>query len=74
MSGSNLSTSQKLLRVLTFVLLLTAGYLYPFPQANMLYPAVVLLHVFVGVIATALLVVLLWPLLRQGNFVSATPY
>jgi tetratricopeptide (TPR) repeat protein len=70
MSGSNLSMTEKLLRALIFVLLLTAGYLYPFPQANILYPAVVLLHVFVGVIATALLVVLLWPLLRQGNFVS----
>src|SRR6266478_164012 len=70
MSGSNLSMTEKLLRALIFVLLLTAGYLYPFPQATILYPAVVLLHVFVGVIATALLVVLLWPLLRQGNFVS----
>src|SRR5882724_692999 len=70
MSGSNLSTSQKLLRTLIFVLLLTAAYLYPFPQANVLYPAVVLLHVFGGVVAAALLVVLLWPLLRQGNFVS----
>src|SRR5580765_6149185 len=70
MSGSNLSTSQKLLRALIFVLLLTAAYLYPFPQANILYPAVVLLHVFGGVVATALLVRLLWPLLRQGNFVS----
>src|SRR5882724_13120308 len=70
MSGSNLSTSQKLLRTLIFVLLLTAAYLYPFPQANIFYPAVVLLHVFGGVVAAVLLVVLLWPLLRQGNFVS----
>src|SRR5882672_3023004 len=70
MSGSNLSTTQKLLRALIFVLLLTAAYLYPFPQANVIYPTVVLLHVFGGVVATALLVVLLWPLLRQGNFVS----
>jgi len=69
MSGSNLSTTQKLLRALIFVLLLTAAYLYPFPQANILYPAVVLLHVFGGVVATALLVVLLLPLLRGGNFV-----
>src|SRR5713226_3237974 len=69
MSGSNLSTTQKLLRALIFVLLLTAAYLYPFPQANILYPAVVLLHVFGGVVATALLVVLLLPLLRGGNLV-----
>jgi Flp pilus assembly protein TadD len=70
MSGSNLSTTQKLLRALIFVLLLTAAYLYPFPQANIVYPTVVLLHVFVGVVASALLLVLLWPLLRQGNLVS----
>jgi Flp pilus assembly protein TadD len=70
MSGSNLSITQKLLRALIFVLLLTAAYLYPFPQANIFYPAVVLLHVFGGVAAAVLLVVLLWPLLRQGNFVS----
>jgi len=70
MSGSNLSTTQNLLRALIFVLLLTAAYLYPFPQANVLYPAVVMLHVLGGIVATALLVALLWPLLRQGNYVS----
>jgi Tfp pilus assembly protein PilF len=69
MYGSNLSTTQKLLRALVVVLILSAAYLYPFPQANVLYPAVVLLHVFGGILATALLVVLLWRLLRDGNFV-----
>jgi tetratricopeptide (TPR) repeat protein len=69
MSGSNLSIPQKLLRALVVVLLFSAAYLYPFPQANVLYPAVVLLHAFVGIIATVLLVALLWPLLRQGNLV-----
>ena len=69
MSGSNLSIAQKLLRALVIVLLLSAAYLYPFPQANVLYPAVVLVHAFVGIIATVLLVTLLWPLLRQGNWV-----
>src|SRR3981189_2102184 len=69
MSGSNLSIPQKLLRALLIVLLFSAAYLYPFPQANVLYPAVVLLHAFVGLIATILLITLLWPLLRQGNFV-----
>src|SRR3981189_3939968 len=69
MSGSNLSMPQKLLRALVVVLLLSAAYLYPFPQANVLYPAVVLVHAFVGIIATVLLVMLLWPLFRQGNWV-----
>jgi Flp pilus assembly protein TadD len=69
MSGCNLATARKLLRVLVFALLLTAVYLYPFPQANTVYPAVVLLHVFGGVVAVLLLVALLWPLLREGNLV-----
>jgi Tfp pilus assembly protein PilF len=69
MSGSNLSIVQKLLRALVLFLPLTALYLYPFPQANVIYPAVVLMHAFAGVAATILLVVLLLPLMRQGNFV-----
>jgi hypothetical protein len=68
-SGSKLSTAQKLLRSLMFVLLLSAAYLYPFPQANVVYPAVVLLHVFVGIAAAVLLIALLLPLLRQGNWI-----
>src|SRR5258708_25750657 len=69
MSGSNLSLAQKLLHALVVVLLFSAVYLYPFPQANVFYPAVVLMHAFVGVIAAILLVVLLLPLLRDGNIV-----
>ncbi len=69
MPGSKLSTAQKLLRGLIFVLAVSAAYLYPFPQANLLYPAVVLLHSFGGILAAVLLVVLLWRLLREGNLV-----
>src|SRR5258706_484537 len=69
MSGSNLSIPQKLLRALVLLLLLSAAYLYPFPQANILYPGVVLIHAFVGVVAAVLMLFLLWPLLRDGNFV-----
>src|SRR5882724_315043 len=69
MSGPNLSITQKVLRALVLLLLLSAAYLYPFPQANVLYPVVVLLHVFIGIIATVLLVAMLWSLLREGNFV-----
>ncbi len=72
MSEPKLSTAQKTLRALLLLLLCTALYLYPFPQANVFYPAIVLMHVFAGVIATILLLVLLWPLLRQGNFVWKT--
>ena len=69
MWGSKLPVIQRLLRVLVFFLLLTAVYLYPFPQANIIYPAVVLMHAFFGVVATILLIVTLVPLLREGNLV-----
>ena len=72
MFGPNLFTNQKLLGALVFVLVVTAVYLYPFPQANIVYPAIVLLHVFVGVVATILLVALLWRLLKEGNLVGKT--
>jgi len=68
-ASSKLPTLQKLLRGLIFVLAASAAYLYPFPQANLLYPIVVLLHALGGVVATALLWLLLWRLLRRGNFV-----
>ncbi len=72
MSGSNLSPTHKWLRALVAVLVVSAAYLYPFPQGNIFYPAVVLLHVFVGVLATVLLVALLWRVLKEGNFVWKT--
>ncbi len=49
------------------VLLVSAAYLYPFPQANLLYPAGVVIHVLGGILATALLALLLWRLLTEGN-------
>ncbi len=51
-------------------LFVSAVYLYPFPQPNLLYPVVVLLHVAAGVVATVLLLIYLVGLLRQGNFIS----
>jgi Tfp pilus assembly protein PilF len=69
MAVSNLSFTLKLLCGLMLVLLISAAYLYPFPQANLLYPAAVVVHVFGGILATALLVLLLWRLLRDGNFI-----
>jgi len=68
MSGASLSI-RKLLRGLVLVLTASAAYLYPFPQANLLYPAVVVFHVFCGIAATVLLLVLLRHLLREGNLV-----
>ena len=63
----------RVLRFLIAFLVVSAIYLYAFPQANVLYAGVVLLHAVGGVLASALL--LLWlvrswrqggPLLRAG--------
>ena len=50
------------LSLLVLALFVSAAYLYAFPQANLIYPAVVLLHALGGV--TAMLLILPW-LLRN---------
>src|SRR5436190_14856528 len=52
-------------RMLVF-LFFSAAYLYAFPQANVFYAVVVLLHAFVGLIAAIYLLVRLFRLLREG--------
>ncbi len=47
----------------------SALYLYAFPQANLIYPGVVLLHAFGGVLATILIAIGLWKWLREGNLI-----
>ena len=51
-------------------LVLSAAYLYTFPQANIVYAAVVLLHALTGVIAAILLVPALFRILRSGSFLA----
>jgi len=51
-------------------LTLSAAYLYTFPQANIFYAGVVLLHAVGGVLAAILLVPALFRLLRTGSFSS----
>ena len=67
------NSANRLLPLLIGFLALSAIYLYAFPQANLLYPAIVLLHTVAGVAASILLVLWLvrrWresqPLLRAG--------
>ena len=72
MSGSTnrgLSTIQKILCGLVVLLAVSAAYLYPFPQANLIYPAAIVVHVLGGILASILLLFLLWPLLKRGNIV-----
>src|SRR5437763_1006361 len=58
-----------LTRALIF-LFLSAIYLYAFPQANVVYAAVVLAHALVGLIATIYLLVLIIGLLRRSLWMA----
>ncbi len=53
---------------LVWLLVLSAAYLYAFPQPNIFYAGVVLLHALGGVVAAILLVPTLFRLLRNGSF------
>jgi tetratricopeptide (TPR) repeat protein len=51
-------------------LVLSAAYLYTFPQPNILYAGVVLLHAVGGLLAAILLIPAFFRLLARGNFLS----
>jgi Flp pilus assembly protein TadD len=51
-------------------LVISAAYLYAFPQANVFYAGVVLLHALAGGIAAILLVPALFRLLQNGSFLA----
>ena len=55
---------------LVVFLAISAAYLYTFPQANIFYAGVVLLHAAAGVVAAILLVPALIRLLRTGSLAS----
>ena len=61
-------SSYRLLWVTVSLLILSAGYLYAFPQPNLAYVVTVLLHTSVGVIAALLLMLKLLPLLRSQTY------
>ena len=72
MSGTSPSRDfldRALPRLLIF-LFVSAAYLYTFPQPNVFYAAIVLLHAVAGVISVLLLAVLLVRLVRNGNVAS----
>jgi len=64
MPQSDRPITYKLLFGLLLFLVGSAAYLYPFPQPNVLYAGVVLLHTIAGVIVAILLVPFLWRRLR----------
>ena len=60
----------RILLWLVAFLAISAAYLYTFPQANIPYAGVVLLHAVAGTIAAILLLPSLIKLLRNGSFAS----
>ena len=64
------STSYRALSWLLVFLFISAAYLYTFPQPNVFYAGIVLLHVLAGIAATVLMVPVLWRFLRNGSIAS----
>ena len=60
--------------VLLCVLLLSAIYLYAFPQPNLLYAGVVLLHAGLGVAAALLLLLRIWRNFRSWSAMERTSW
>ncbi|PYV95984.1 MAG: hypothetical protein DMG89_19465 [Acidobacteria bacterium] len=69
MAISEIFSQRALTRLIVF-LTISAAYLYTFPQTNIFYAAVVLLHALTGVLAAVLLAARLGRLLRQGSVVT----
>jgi tetratricopeptide (TPR) repeat protein len=68
LSGS--FASSRLLPALLLFLALSAVYLYAFPQPNLFYAVIVLLHVLAGLIAAFLIIVWLARFIREGSWTS----
>jgi cytochrome c-type biogenesis protein CcmH/NrfG len=64
------SLAQKILLTLVVCLAGSAVYLYAFPQQNVTYAVVVLLHLAAGILATILLLPQLRRLLREGTWLA----
>jgi tetratricopeptide (TPR) repeat protein len=64
------SIGQRILLALVALLTASAIYLYGFPQQNVLYAVIVLLHLAVGIVATALLLPMFGRLVREATWLS----
>jgi Flp pilus assembly protein TadD len=63
---------RRLLAPLLIFLFVSAVYLYAFPQPNIFYACVVLLHTFAGVVITIYLLAFLLRVLRNGSWMART--
>src|SRR5207245_9001082 len=70
MARSEVSASHRVLPGLLVFLVFSAAYLYSFPQSNVFYAVIVLLHVTAGIGASLLLALHLLHFLRNGKFHS----
>jgi Flp pilus assembly protein TadD len=61
---------QRILFGLVVFLTASAIYLYAFPQQNVFYAVIVLLHLAAGVVATLVLLPMLGRLMREGSWLS----
>jgi hypothetical protein len=61
---------RRLLAPMLVFLFVSAIYLYAFPQANVVYAVVVLLHALIGTLTSVYLLVLLFGLLRRGSWMA----
>jgi Flp pilus assembly protein TadD len=69
-SSHRIFQSPRLLSWLIAFLAASAGYLYAFPQPNLTYAIVVLLHAVAGIVATILLLITFLRLFRNAAFFS----
>src|SRR5438105_1314882 len=70
MARSEVSASHRVLPGLLVFLVFSAAYLYSFPQSNVFYAVIVLLHATAGIGASLLLALRLLHFLRNGKFLS----
>jgi hypothetical protein len=68
---STQTTSRRLFGSFIVFLTVSAIYLYAFPQANVAFAVVVLLHALLGIVTTIILLFRLWRTLRDGSTFSA---
>jgi Flp pilus assembly protein TadD len=63
----NIVLGRRLLAPMLAFLFVSAVYLYAFPQPNIFYAGMVLMHALVGVVASIYLLLLVFRLLREGS-------
>src|SRR5437660_12325218 len=69
-SSSGVSASSRAFSALLVFLVVSATYLYTFPQPNICYAVIVLLHATTGVVAAVVLAIFFFRLLRNGSFAA----